>query len=68
MVHLLSAFSHNLSVVLAQSAVKNKTNESPEARHLLETLVVEGAVVTVDALHTQRQTAQVIVEKKPPTS
>ena len=62
---LLSAFSHTLSVVLAQSAVKNKTNEIPEARYLLETLVVEGTVVTVDALHTQRQTAQLIVEKKP---
>ena len=63
----MSAFSHELSMVLGERAVKNKTNEIPEARRLLETLAVEGKVVTVDALHTQRQTAQVIVEKKPLT-
>ena len=54
-------------MVLGERAVKNKTNEIPEARRLLETLAVEGKVVTVDALHTQRETAQVIVEKKPLT-
>lgn len=63
---LLSAFSHRPQVVLAQRAVKNKTNEIPEARQMLETLAVEGTVVTVDALHTQRQTAQQLVEKKQP--
>ena len=65
---LLSAFSHALSMVLAERAVKNKTNEIPEARRLLETLAVEGKVVTVDALHTQRQTAQVIFKKRRRTS
>jgi predicted transposase YbfD/YdcC len=62
--HLLSAFSHELSVVLAQQAVKNKTNEIPEARQMVADLVLEGKVVTVDALHTQRQTAQAIVDRQ----
>ena len=64
--HLLSAFSHELGMVLAQRSVGNKTNEIPEARQLLEALTLEGKVVTVDALHTQRETAQAIVEKKGP--
>jgi hypothetical protein len=64
--HLLSAFSHELGVVLTQRAVGSKTNEIPEARHLLEDLTLEGKLVTVDALHTQRDTAQAIVEKKGP--
>ena len=64
--HLLSAFSHGLGMVLAQRAVGSKTNEIPEARQMLEELTLEGQLVTVDALHTQRDTAQTIVEKKGP--
>jgi hypothetical protein len=64
--HLLSAFSHQLSVVLGQRAVDGKTNEIPELPRLLEQLTLEGKVVTVDALHTQRTTAQAILEKKGP--
>jgi len=64
--HLLSAFSHELGVVLTQRAVGSKTNEIPEARRLLEDLTLAGKLVTVDALHTQRDTAQAIVEKKGP--
>jgi hypothetical protein len=64
--HLLSAFSHELGIVLSQRAVGSKTNEIPEARRMLEDLTLEGKLVTVDALHTQRDTAQAIVEKKGP--
>jgi len=64
--HLLSAFSQELGVVLDQRAVGSKTNEIPEVRPLLEALTLEGKLVTVDALHTQRETAQAIVEKKGP--
>jgi predicted transposase YbfD/YdcC len=59
---LLSAFSHRLEAVLGQRAVAHKTNEIPEARTLLRTLTLEGKLVTADALHTQRDTAQVILE------
>jgi hypothetical protein len=64
---LLSAFSHRLEAVLGQRAVADKTNEIPEARTLLRTLTLEGKLVTADALHTQRDTAQVILEKGGPT-
>jgi hypothetical protein len=60
---LLSAFSHRLEAVLGQRAVANKTNEIPEARTLLRTLTLERKRVTADALHTQPDTAQVILEK-----
>jgi predicted transposase YbfD/YdcC len=64
--HLLSAFSHELGIVLSQRVVGSKTNEIPEARRMLEDLTLEGKLVTVDALHTQRDTAQAIVEKRGP--
>lgn len=64
--HLLSAFSHQLEVVLGQHAVDSKTNEIPEIRVLLETLTLEGILITMDALHTQRETARFITEKGGP--
>jgi predicted transposase YbfD/YdcC len=44
--------------------VEGKTNEIKAIHPLLADLVLEGRVVTVDALLTQRDIAQAIVEKK----
>jgi len=62
--HLLAALLHHDAVVTAQMAVPDKTNEIPCARELLAPLEISGAVVTADALHTQRDTARYIVEDK----
>ncbi len=50
--------------MLAQLEVESKTNEIPTVKPLLEPLDIEGQVVTLDALHTQRETARYIVEEK----
>lgn len=63
---VLNAFSHELGVVVGQRLVGTKTNEIPEIVPLLEELTLNGVLVTVDALHTQRKTAQTIVEKGGP--
>ncbi len=60
--HLLSAFSHRLGITLAQQAVADKTNELFQIEDLLETLVLKGRIVTMDALHTQRYVAQTILD------
>jgi predicted transposase YbfD/YdcC len=60
--HLLSALAHRLGVTLAQQAVAAQTNEMSVVLELLRQLVLEGRVVTMDALLTQRQIAQQIVE------
>jgi len=59
--HLLSALAHRVGLTLAQQAVEDKTNESPVALDLLRHLVLEGRIVTMDAVLTQRQIAQHIV-------
>lgn len=61
-VHLLSACAHRLGVTLTQQAVDDKTNEIPVAVELLQQLVLEGRIVTMDALLTQRQLAQQVVD------
>jgi predicted transposase YbfD/YdcC len=61
--HLLSALAHHVGVTLAQHAVDDKTNEITAVEPLLCELVLEGRIVTMDALLTQRHVAQTIVHK-----
>lgn len=63
-VHLISAVLHREGIVVAQSRVPSATNEIPCVEPLLADLEIEGAVVTADALHTQKSTANFIVEEK----
>lgn len=62
--HLLAALLHHEAVVTAQMAVPDKTNEIPCTRELLAPLELSGAVITADALHTQREPARYLVEEK----
>lgn len=62
--HLLAAFLHQEATVVAQALVPPTTNEIPVVKELLDTVNMEGAVVTLDALHTQQETARYLVEEK----
>ena len=66
--HLLSVVSHELGLTVAQHAVDDKSNEIPAATEVIRNLLLEGRVITVDALLTQRALARQIVEKKGTTS
>jgi hypothetical protein len=44
--------------------VDQKTNEIPVARQMLEPLDIQGSIVIGDALHTQAETARMIVMEK----
>lgn len=59
-IHLLSAVSHRLGVVLGQVAVDDKSNEITAMQQLLAELVLHGRVITGDALLTQQQVARTI--------
>ncbi|MBM3884111.1 MAG: ISAs1 family transposase [Verrucomicrobia bacterium] len=63
-VHLLSAFLQHEAITVAQRQVEAKTNEITQIKPLLETLPLQGRLVTADALHTQRETARWLVEEK----
>jgi len=60
--HLVAAFDHGHGVVLGQLAIAAKSNEIPAVRTLLAGFDLAGVVVTVDAMHTQTDTAQLITE------
>ena len=57
-VHIVSAYSKNAGVVLAQLRSAAVANENQAARDLLEILDVKGSVVTMDAAHCQVATVE----------
>jgi predicted transposase YbfD/YdcC len=59
--HLLSAVSHRLGITLCQVEVPDHTNEIGVVRALVRGLILEGEVITVDALLTQRKLAEAIL-------
>ena len=66
--HLISIVSHHLGLTLFQQAVADKTNEIPIVQKMLADFVIEGRILTLDALHTQKETAKIIGSKGGTTS
>ena len=61
--HLVAAHTHGDGLVIGQTQVDAKSNEIPATRHLLGLMDLEGVVVTMDAMHAQRETAQQIIDE-----
>ena len=61
--HVVTAFGTGARVAIAQRAVPEGQNETLAARALLETLALDGLLVTGDAMHAQADTAQVILDR-----
>lgn len=60
--HTITAFATETRLVLRQMSVDDKSNEIPAVPVLLKLLELEGAVVTVDAMHCQVETAKAILD------
>jgi len=62
--HLVAALAHDIGAVLGQVAVAEKSSEIPAVRDLLKAFTeLAGAVFTIDAMHTQHDTAQAILSR-----
>lgn len=60
--HLVSAWASENRLVLAQVAVDKKSNEITAIPLLLRQLSLSGCIVTIDAMGTQKEIAQQIVD------
>lgn len=49
---------------MGSESVAEKSNEIPAAQTLLKRAPIEGMLVSADALHTQNETARVIVQER----
>lgn len=59
--HMITAFACDTRLCLRQMAVDDKSNEIPAVPALLKLLELQGATVTLDAMHCQVETARAIV-------
>lgn len=60
---VLGAMVHQLGVMLANHPIPETTSESGALQPFLESLLLEGRVITLDAAHTSQATEQTIVQK-----
>lgn len=56
--HVVSAFSHEYGLVMGQLACEEKSNEITAIPKLSEMLEINGCIVTIDAMGTQKETAK----------
>jgi predicted transposase YbfD/YdcC len=62
--HLVSAWACQNQLVLGQTKVDGKSNEITAIPVLLDLLDLEGCIITIDAMGTQTDIAEKIIEKK----
>ncbi len=63
MMNIVTAYT-DTGISLGQKTVDNKSNEIPAVRELIEMLNIEGAIITADAMHCQKETAEIIIKNK----
>ena len=61
--HVVTAFGSGSRIVIGQRSVAPGENEILAARALLETLTLDGMLVTADAIHAQAETARLVRER-----
>lgn len=61
--HSVSAWVCGLKMCIGLKSVEDKSNEIPAVQQLIDLLDLAGAVVTADAMHCQRETAEKIIAK-----
>lgn len=62
--HTLSAYSREYGMSIGQVYIKEKSNEITGMLDLLDMLYLEGAIITWDALNTQKKTVEKVIKKK----
>lgn len=63
-IHMVSAWASVNNLVLGQVKVSEKSNEITAIPELIESLAIEGSIITIDAMGCQKKIAKCIVDKK----
>lgn len=62
-IHMVSAWSNQLGLVLGQIKVNDKSNEITAIPELLDKIDINKSIVTIDAMGTQKNIAKKIIKK-----
>ena len=63
-VHMVSAWANENNLVLGQVRVNDKSNEITAIPELLDKLMIKGNIITIDAMGTQTNIVEKIIEKE----
>ena len=63
MMNIVTAYT-DTGISIGQKIVDSKSNEIPAVRDLIEILDIEGKVLTMDAMHCQKETVEKIIDNK----
>ena len=63
MMNIVTAYT-DTGISLCQIPVDSKSNEIPAVRDLIDMMDIEGIVITADAMHCQKETAERIIDNK----
>ena len=63
-VHMVSAWSSKLGLVLGQKKVNKKSNEITAVPELLEAIDLKGALITADAISCQKSIAETCIQQE----
>ena len=63
-INVLNVYSNSDCLCIHSKPVETKTNEIPVAQEMLRLMDLKKTVITFDALHTQRETCNIIASKK----
>lgn len=61
---IVTAYDVNNKMPVAQTEIKDKTNEIIAGREILKMFELKNTVVTADAIHCQKETIKMIAERK----
>ncbi len=62
--HVITAFAGELNLVLGQLKTDEKSNEITAIPELLDLFRIKGAIITIDAMGTQKEIAAKIIERE----
>lgn len=61
---IVTAYDVSAQMPVAQTEIKDKTNEITAGREILKMFSLKNTIVTADAIHCQKETVKLIVEQK----
>lgn len=62
--HMVSALCHSYGLIIGQSKTDEKSNEITAIPELLDQLLIQGCIVTIDAMGLQKKIVKKIVKEK----
>lgn len=60
----LHIYDASNAICLCSKPIDSKTNEIPTAQEILRDMQLKGAIISFDAMHTQKKTIEIIAENK----